>query len=78
MSIGKLINVDELAKILGKELNKSMTEAAEPLLQDALKKIEQEMRKELAGRLISFIQNDFVFDRMGHDIRIIIKQAKPE
>jgi hypothetical protein len=75
MSIGKLVNVDELTKMLGRELNKAMTEAAEPLIQDALKKIEQKMRERMAQLLISFIQNDFVVERAGHEIRILVKQA---
>lgn len=75
MSYGKLINHDELAKILGKELNKAMTEAAEPLIQKALKDIEQIMREKLAQRLISFIEHNLVMDRMGNDLRILIKQA---
>lgn len=75
MSVGTLINVDEFARILGKQLNLSMTEAAEPVIQDALAKIEQKMREKMAQMLISFIENDIAFERMGHDIRIIVKQA---
>ena len=70
-----LINVDQFTKILFKELNADMTAAAEPILKKALAEIEKKMREELAQKLISFIQNDFAVERMGHDIRILVKQA---
>lgn len=73
-----VLRAEDVSDILGRELKVSMLQAAEPILQKALKDIEQQMREKMASRLISFIENDFVVERMGHDIRIVVKQAHKE
>jgi len=65
----------DVADILGKELNEALRKAAEPILQKAMKDIEQEMREKMASRLLAFIENNFIVERMGHDIRIVVKQV---
>ena len=65
----------DVARIIGAELNKAMLKAAEPILQKALTEIEHEMREKMVSRLLAFVENNFAVDRMGHDIRIVIKQA---
>lgn len=68
----------DISEILGKELNDAMLKAAEPILQQAMKDIEQEMRAKMASRLLAFIESNFAVERMGHDLRIVIKQCAPE
>lgn len=70
-----VLRESDVADILGKELKVAMLLAAEPILLRAMKDIEQKMRERMAARLIAFIENDFVVERMGHDIRIVVKQA---
>lgn len=73
----KLINESVLASLIKEEINEAMLSAAEPAIQEALKTIEQKMREQMGSKIISLIDSNFVLDRMGHDIRILIKQAKP-
>jgi hypothetical protein len=70
-----IFNVEELSKQLLTHLNQEMKEAAEPILKKALVDIENIMREKMAQRCISIIQNDFSIERMGNDIRIMVKQA---
>lgn len=67
-----------LQKSLVIELNRQMLEAAEPIIQEALKRIEREMRQALAARLIGLIESNMYFERYGTDLRIVIKQAQTE
>lgn len=48
---------DALVRHTKERLNAEMLEAAEPLIQEALKKIEAEMRRQLAASLISVIEH---------------------
>ncbi len=57
-------------------LNAAMLRAVEPLVQQALRDIEETMRGELAARLISTIQRDFVMSFHGQEMRIVLNQAK--
>lgn len=73
--MASIIHEAEFARLLREELNAAMLSAAEPVLQAAIKELERKMREELGKRIIALIQNDFSVERMGHDIRILVKQA---
>lgn len=68
-------NHPALLKSLMEALNSEMTLAAEPFIQNSLKEIENEMRKKLASMLIAYIDKNLSIERVGADLRIIIKQA---
>lgn len=70
-----IIDEEQFLKHLKKHFNDAMIRAAEPLIEEALKKIEAEMKKELGSYLIGFIDSNLVMERMGTDLRIIINQA---
>ena len=69
------INNKELEESLLKMINKNMTDMAEPLIKKAIKDIELEMRKSLAANLIALLSRDIVMDRMGQDIKIMVKHV---
>jgi len=56
-------------------LNKKMEEAAEPLIQEALKDIEIKMRKEVASNLISIMENHTEFYMTGQTLVVKIGRA---
>lgn len=76
--IATTFDMVSLQKSLVSELNRQMLEAAEPIIQEALKRIEREMRQALAARLIGLIESNMSFERYGTDLRIVIKQAQTE
>ena len=55
-------------------LNNAMLEAAEPIVQKALKEMEVRMRKQLASNLISFITQNFSVESFQDQILIKIQQ----
>ena len=55
-------------------LNNAMLEAAEPIVQKALKEMEVRMRKQLASNLISFITQNFSVESFQDQILIRIQQ----
>ena len=71
-----IINNDVFNKQFKEMLNAAMLEAAEPIIQEALKKAEIKMRESLAVRLIALIQDDFDVRRFGHDLHIVVKQRE--
>lgn len=75
--MASILNEAALSKLLLKDLNEAMLKAAEPILQKALKDIERQMRERMTAMLISYLEENLTIDRLGHDIRIMIKQAKP-
>jgi predicted membrane-bound mannosyltransferase len=70
-----IINEKYFKEYLGAELNEAMTKAAEPMIQEALKKIEAKMRSTLAERLVSRIQSDYDIRYRGEILEIRIRQA---
>lgn len=76
--IATTFDMVSLQKSLVIELNRQMLEAAEPIIQEALKRIEREMRQALAARLIGLIESNMSVERYGTDLRIVIKQAQTE
>jgi len=73
-----IINHTVFEEMFFQQLNESLTEAAEPIVQKAMAEIEIEIRKRLAEHLLARIQSDFSVERMQNDIRIIVHQALPE
>ncbi len=71
-----ILDREEFSRFFKEELNASMSRVAEPILEKALEDMERTMREQMAQKLISLIENDFVVERMGHDIRITVRQAK--
>lgn len=71
-----LINVEAFRETLHEDLNQSMMEAAEPILQKALKDIEVKMRERMAALIIARIQRDFNVSLRGEEISITVKQAE--
>jgi hypothetical protein len=67
-----IFNDEKFLLYIKEKMNHKMEQAAEPIIKEALKKIEEEMRKELAANLISFMDSSFAVERYGQDIRIII------
>lgn len=51
------------------EMNKQMLAAAEPVIQKALKEVEQAMRQRLGAMVIGLIEESFSVDRYGQDLR---------
>lgn len=61
------------------ELQASITEAAEPIIQQALKDAEQRMRADLAANIIAMLRTDYDVFRDGRDLRIMVhfKEGHP-
>lgn len=74
--MANIINPENLLEKLRRDLNEEMLEAAEPFLQESLRKIEVEMRKKLAENLIGLVENNMNFHTNRNEINIIIR--KPE
>jgi hypothetical protein len=70
-----VINERAFIELMKAQLNKSMLEAAEPLIKDALVRMEQAMRKDLAANLIAFIDREFQFNVMQNRIVIEIRRG---
>lgn len=71
-------NQPNMLKALQEQINADMLAQAEPLIQEALAKIEKEMRARLAQRLIANIQRDMDIRTAGHTITITLRQATGE
>lgn len=65
-------------EIVRKQFNQRMLEAAEPLIQEALTKIEDEMRKNLATNLVAWSETCVSYQRSPNhiDIRITLDPRK--
>ncbi len=74
--MASLINKDEFARQLHTKLNAGMIEAAEPIIQKALKDTEIAMRKQLGAMLISYLDNNFVVESFSDELRIKVFQSK--
>ena len=72
--MASIINTENLLQKLHIDLNKEMIEAAEPFLQESLRKIEIEMRKKLAQNLIALIEHNVNFRTNANEIYIVVKK----
>jgi len=71
----QLINKEYFEQYLAAELLVSMKDAAEPIIQKALKEAEERMRKDLAAHLISKIETDYSIEYRGSILEIRVRQA---
>lgn len=72
--MASIINHENLLQKLHIDLNKEMMEAAEPFIQESLRKIEIEMRKKLAQNLIALIEYNVSFRTNTNEIYIVVKK----
>jgi len=75
LSDTNMLNTDGFRKAMFDVLNKEMLEAAEPIIQQALKDAEKQMREALAQKIIAVISSDYSVERMQNQIVITVKQA---
>ncbi len=73
MALASIIDHNALNEHIFRDLNKQMLEAAEPIVKEAVAKFETEFRAQLAHKVLSTIQSNYSVERMGQDIRIIVK-----
>jgi len=73
-----ILNTEGFKNVMFDILNKEMLEAAEPVIQEALKKAEKEMRAKLAQKIISVIESDYSIEKMQNRIVITVKQAEKD
>jgi hypothetical protein len=71
-----LINTEATIEFFGRQLEAAIIEAAEPMIQEALKKIETQMRQSVAQFAIGSIQSDFDVRLFGEVVEIRIRQGK--
>lgn len=64
-----------LLEALQERLNADMLAQAEPLIKEALARIEKEMRARIAQRLIANISRDMDIKAYGQTITITLRQA---
>lgn len=69
---------ENLLQAIRAQLNTQMLAAAEPIVQEALKKAEMEMRRRLAASLIAFIDSQFSVQRNGRDLIITVRREPAE
>jgi len=69
-----IINADVFLAHLKAKLNTEMLAAAEPVLQEAMEKVEFEMRKKLSSYLIAMIDGQIDIMRSGTLLQITIKR----
>lgn len=60
---------------IGITLKRIITQKAEPMIQKALGEMEQELREKVAEFAVGLIQNDYVIERLGTDLRILIREG---
>ncbi len=71
-----LLNTDRALEIIKDGMNEEMIKVAEPIIEDALKKIESEMRLKLGGMVIGLIDHYMECETNRDTIRITIKKDK--
>jgi len=67
------INNDLFTKQLIAAINAQIVAAAEPIIQEALKQAEIEMRKKLAVIVVGMMEKNYSMERFGNDLRIIVR-----
>lgn len=72
--MSKFINDAQFCRHLKEVMNEELIAAAEPVIAEAIAKVEVELRKRLGTMLIAMIDQNFTMDRIGPDLRIVIKQ----
>lgn len=70
------MNSELFLKGLQSKINEGLMAAAEPLIQEAVKKIEVELRQKLASMGVGMIDSSYSVERAGHIVTIRV--ALPE
>jgi len=70
------INTESFKESFLHEMNKSLERAAEPVIQEALKRVEIEMRKAMAANLISVVESYVDFQTMTDRIVVTIRNVE--
>lgn len=78
MAIAELVSAQVLAEHLGKTLREGMLKAAEPIVQRALKDVEQEMRNQLAAMIAGQLEHGYSMERFGQELRISVHLLRAE
>lgn len=71
-----VINPDSAMRILKDQMNAELMAAAEPAIQEAVKQVEQEVRKRFGALVVSLIEQQFSVCRNGTDLHIVVHQQK--
>jgi 2-keto-3-deoxy-6-phosphogluconate aldolase len=74
--MASILNGESVEKVLREAINEEMIKAAEPVLKKALAEIEVTMRERMAACIISYIEQSFIMERCGTDLRIVVKQIE--
>jgi len=67
------IDSDKMLDSLKKQMSEEMMAAAEPAIREAVEKAEKAMRQRLGEMFISLLTYHFSVERMGNDLRIVVK-----
>lgn len=70
MAISTVINYDAAAAVLRQECTKGMIEAAEPVIQQAMKDIERKLRQHIGSIVVGMIQQDINVMSNGREVVI--------
>lgn len=70
-----IINEQALLNLLREKLNADMLKAAEPIIQQALADIEEEMRRAIVPRLVSVLEGNLDMYRDRRDLVIRLRQV---
>jgi len=73
--MGNMLNYEEIASYIKQELEEEITKEAEPIINECLKEVEKLIRERIAQKLIGLIEYQYSMERMGHDLRITVRQA---
>lgn len=74
--MSSFINEELFVKQMRATLNEQMIQAAEPLVKQALGKVEVEMRKRLAEMLVSAVSTSYSLERDGRDIVVRVRMGE--
>jgi len=66
------INEDKVAEFMRKECKEAMINACEPVIQEAMKKIESTLRREVGSIVVGMIRQDINVLRNGQDLVITV------
>ncbi|MFY2599420.1 hypothetical protein ACOTHJ_21395 [Achromobacter xylosoxidans] len=71
--MSNLFNEAAFDEVFGAQLHHQLVQAAESVIQAAIKEAEAEMRKALAVAVVGMIQKNYSVQRMGHDLVITVR-----
>lgn len=74
-AVADFIHPENFLRAIKEEMNEAMQRAAEPIIVEALKKVERAMRERMAVMLVSKIEAMYDMQRIGPDLRITVKGA---